>query len=244
MFKYFDDNYTIHQFEYFSPSHTIALLLILLLCILLFIFRQHIKSSLNERFYRYFMVFFLITPLILFNVFHIYHNTWDIGSTLPLEFCRMSAILSAIMLINKNYTLYEINYFWGLCGTTQALITPNIGNYDLPHFLYFQFFSYHGFVIIAVFYMTFVHKFRPAHKSIWKVAVISGIYTILIGFIDILTNGNYLYLRYKPTTETLIDYLGPWPWYIVSIGIVGLLSGYICYLPIAKKNRQKNLNNR
>ena len=33
---------------------------------------------------------------------------------------------------------------------------------------------------------------------------------------NLLTGGNYMWLREKPEAASLLDFMGPWPWYIVS----------------------------
>ena len=35
--------------------------------------------------------------------------------------------------------------------------------------------------------------------------------------VNLVTGGNYMFLRIKPTTGSLLDYLGPYPWYILSL---------------------------
>jgi hypothetical integral membrane protein (TIGR02206 family) len=46
-----------------------------------------------------------------------------------------------------------------------------------------------------------------------------------------LTGGNYLFLSRKPEGGSLLDLLGPWPWYILSLEAVALLLFTILYLP-------------
>lgn len=42
---------------------------------------------------------------------------------------------------------------------------------------------------------------------------------------------NYLFICHKPPTPSLIDALGPWPWYVLSLEGVGLAFFVIYYLP-------------
>jgi uncharacterized membrane protein YwaF len=38
----------------------------------------------------------------------------------------------------------------------QAILTPDLGIYDFPHFRYFQVFISHGLIVTAALYMTLV----------------------------------------------------------------------------------------
>ncbi len=46
-----------------------------------------------------------------------------------------------------------------------------------------------------------------------------------------------MFLRQKPTGATLLDALGPWPWYIASGAAVGLFAFFLWYLPFALTDR-------
>jgi uncharacterized membrane protein YwaF len=43
------------------------------------------------------------------------------------------------------------------------------------------------------------------------------------GLGDVLTGGNYMYLRAKPVHNSLLNVMGPWPWYILATVVLGLL---------------------
>ena len=59
---------------------------------------------------------------------------------------------------------FELAYFWGLCGTMQALITPDC-RYDFPDAQFTLFFVYHGGIIAAVLYLTLGRQMRPLPES-------------------------------------------------------------------------------
>jgi len=42
-----------------------------------------------------------------------------------------------------------------------------------------------------------------------------NIYAAFVGAFDALYKTNYMYLRAKPQTDSLLTIFGPWPWYIL-----------------------------
>ena len=62
----------------------------------------------------------------------------------------------------------------------------------------------------------------PAAQSS-RVAAITVAYAAFVGLVDALTGANYLYLRSKPAAPTLLDVMGPWPWYVLAAGLVALV---------------------
>ena len=89
---------------------------------------------------------------------------------------------------------------------------------------------------MSVVYMTFVEAYRPYWISVWRVILSTTVYMIGVGLINPLIGGNYLYVARKPPFPTLLDYLGPWPWYIIGLYGIGLVCIILVYLPFIIKD--------
>ena len=44
------------------------------------------------------------------------------------------------------------------------------------------------------------------------------------GTANVITGGNYMYLRAKPAQASLLDQMGPWPLYIVTAAALALVA--------------------
>lgn len=158
-------------------------------------------------------------------------DSWsELLNMLPLHLCDIGGILTGIMLINRKYFFYELTYFWGFGGTLQALITPELQN-GFPHIDFFYYFFAHGFIIVGVIYATVLFKYRPVFKSIGRTFLTTVCYAALVAPINWILNTNYLYLCRKPRSATLLDFLGPWPWYLLSLIPVALFFFFLYYSP-------------
>lgn len=47
----------------------------------------------------------------------------------------------------------------------------------------------------------------------------------------------------KPSNGSLLDYLGAWPWYLISLEIVAFVLFLLLYLPFLIKNNIKKRTN-
>lgn len=149
---------------------------------------------------------------------------------LPLQLCDVGAIVIGLFLLYRKTVLFELGYFWGLGGGIQALLTPDL-KYGFPDINFIFYFITHGLCLVAVMYAIMVLKCRPMARSIWRTYFITIIYALIIFPVNWLLKTNYLYLIHKPMAGSLLDYLGSWPWYILSLLLVSLVFFLIYYSP-------------
>jgi hypothetical integral membrane protein (TIGR02206 family) len=169
-----------------------------------------------------------------FQLWYVLTNNWSAAEVLPLQLCSVSLLAAILMLLARSYRIYEITYFWGVGGAGQAMLTPELF-YPFPHFRFFHFFVAHMAIILACLHMTWVEQYKPSVRSLWKAFGMLNVLLVIALIVNHITGGNYLFVSYKPSNPSLLDYLGPFPWYIVSLEAVALLLFYVLYLPFSKR---------
>lgn len=222
---------TEYPFAMFTPQHILPLVGIALLILLL----HRFKNSLRHDDWKKRIRFGLFTLLIVFEVllygWYFYFEQFSLEQSLPLQLCSISYILTIVILLFPFYRIYEFLYFAGAGGAIQALLTPAAILSGFPHFTYFYFFIGHGAIVWVALYMTWVHGYRPTWRSIWRVLLImNGLLAVIIP-VNWITGGNYLFVAEKPSGDTLLNYLGPWPWYLLSLEGVAVIIFIFMYLP-------------
>lgn len=235
MGQYFIKDYTGGAFVLYGTGHIIALVIITTIC-LSFIYFRNVWGEKEKKFFRYFAVTILILNELAWHTWCVYWGVWSIKTNLPLHLCSICLWLTIFMLFTRNSTMYEIVYFLGIGGAAQALLTPDISRYGFPHFLAFQTFIGHGLLVIVAIYMTVVEGYRPTLQSFKRVFIWTNIYMIPVFFINLAIGSNYLFIRHKPEFPTLLDLLGPWPWYILQLEVVGFAIISLLYIPFLIKD--------
>jgi hypothetical integral membrane protein (TIGR02206 family) len=148
-------------------------------------------------------------------------GTWSTQYTLPLQLTDAVSAVAIAALLTKRRLLVELTYFWAFTASLQATLTPDLAQ-SFPSVFYFTYFTYHVGAIVAACFLVFGCRLYPRRGAIWRVYAITLAWAAVAGIGDVLTGGNYMYLRAKPVHSSLLSVLGPWPWYIVSTAAVGL----------------------
>ena len=162
---------------------------------------------------------------------------FNIYDALPLQLCDMTAFVAAFALWFRKPTLVELTYFWGLAGSTQALLTPDLPHH-FPTFLFFQYYVAHGGIVVAALVLAVGLRQAPRRSAVVTVALITIADAALVGAIDALSGSNYMYLRFKPPSPTPLDVLGPWPWYLLPATLIGLILFLVLDLPFRLRRDQ------
>ena len=77
-----------------------------------------------------------------------WHFSWGV----PLQLCDLAIFAVALTLIRHYQWVWELAYFWGLGGSLQAILTPDL-NVTFPHLIYIKFFLSHGCTVTGVIFL-------------------------------------------------------------------------------------------
>ena len=212
--KYFFGKGESVEFTNFTFAHFMPIIIVIGIIFLIYRFSKNIKNMKNEKIFRYIIAFTLIISEMsyywrLIAVPSLGPNPVD---HLPISVCGWVAIFASYMVIGKSQTLFDISYFWALTGSVFALITPTVITYTGPtRFRYYQFWTEHLVIYIAIFYMIFVHKMRPNKKSFLKAYIGIVLLAVIAYFANSLIGpgANYLFMARPEDTPSILDILPP-----------------------------------
>jgi hypothetical integral membrane protein (TIGR02206 family) len=216
-------------FHAFDTQHLAVLIGIATLCLLVG------KAARKERFSRSnwlrgLIGLFLISYTIFFYVYQGIRGALTWQDSLPLDLCSLVLIACIISLFRSMQLITEIAYFWGLGGVLQALATPDLAQ-GFPSTEFILFFWGHGATLSAITYFITAHGFRPRKGSVARMMVALNFYALVVGTMNAIMGWNYGYLCHKPYAPSLLDFLGPWPWYLLTIELIALVTFLILSVP-------------
>jgi hypothetical integral membrane protein (TIGR02206 family) len=181
----------------------------------------------------------LLLDSVVYYGYLAYRGQLTFPNHLPLELCDASLVLTIVALLTLNRAVYDLAYYWALAGATMALLTPNLWE-PFPSFGTIQFFVDHGLIVASVLFLAWSGLMRPRAWSVGRAMLVLNLLAVFIGAFDYTFKTDYMYLRAKPQNASLLDLLGPWPWYIVATEFVAFLLFVLLYLPFRKRSRKES----
>lgn len=165
----------------------------------------------------------LLVDAVTYAASPAFEGTWSVQASLPLSLCDVALVIAAVTCAYPEWQLgVELTYFWGLAGTLQAVITPDLSVW-FPHLAFFEYVVGHLGIVIAALYLVVGLGRRPRRGSVPRIFAITLAYTAFVGVFDWLTGSNYMFLAHVPRQGSLLSVLGPWPWYIASAAGVAIV---------------------
>jgi hypothetical integral membrane protein (TIGR02206 family) len=228
-----------HPFKLFGPSHWAVLAATAAVTAGLVVLARRTGGGRAARVAAWCLVGLLVLAEAAHLTLAVHADPASLKDHLPFQLCDWVIFASSAALLLRRQVAYELAYFWGLSGTLQALLTPDLrDDFPSPHFVTFQ--VLHASVVVAVLYLTLGLGMRPRWRSIPRVWLWLQAYGAVTVLLDWLLDSNYGYLRAKPAQASLYDYLGPWPWYLLSLEALSLLLFLACYAPFALLDRLRH----
>lgn len=232
--------HNVHIFQAFTLEHLLPVLFFTLLGIM------WIKSSINfSKIIQIRQALIFSIVLACTNIFLViykwYNHELDLKVDLPFHLCNFLTLLYPLTLIYQSRWFFGILYFWVLVGTFQAILTPELVE-NFPHPIYFKYWLVHCGLVILVLHGLFVIKWSVYKKDLINAIIGANLYLAFSFVINIAFDSNYFYSMRKPETASLLDYLGPWPWYLISGQLIMAILFFLYFLPIHIKASKINRN--
>lgn len=140
---------------------------------------------------------------------------------IPGHLCDIAAFTAGLGLLTRNPLFCELTYCWGLTGTIQGLITPNLA-FDFPHPLFWTFFIQHGVIVIVALYLPLATGWKPRDGIIPRMFLWNQAYFLLAGLANAVLGTNFGFLARKPEVASLLDHFGEWPFYLLWLQVLAI----------------------
>ena len=220
------------EFQFLGVPHVVALALTITLPIALSVLVRKVDSSVVTN-----VVCYLLAAMLIVNEIGIWIYRMAtvesfgvfVQNYLPLHICGVALFVVVLALLRRNQTLYEIGYFWGIVGTLNAVLTPQLG-VGFPHYRFFQYFIVHGGIVVSVLFATWGLRMRPTFKGLLRSFLLVNFYMVVIAGVNLLLKSNYMFICEPPYTKSPF-FFAPWPWYIPILDVVAFVLFFLVYSP-------------
>jgi hypothetical integral membrane protein (TIGR02206 family) len=231
-----------HAFRPFGLAHLVVILLTIALPFVLAAFVRKSRWPRSER-----IIGQLLAVTLAFNYFGyaIYQAmtaglSWE--QALPLQLCDWAMVAIIVALLTGRERWLEVAYFWGIGGTAQAILTPDL-KYAFPDIRFLSFFIAHSGIVVGIAFVMIMRGFRPHFISVWRTFAWSELYFVTTFVVDLLTGVNYGYLLHKPEASSLLSLLSDYrPVYLFQMHLLALLFYLVLYAPFAVYDLIRNWN--
>ncbi len=155
---------------------------------------------------------------------------------MPLQLCDVVVWLTVFAAWTARTALFELTWFWGVAGAGMAILTPDLW---APCWSYptIYFFLSHGLVVVIPIFLWASGITRARPGSPWRALIWVNVYAAAVGAFNAVFKTNYMYLCNKPEGASILDWFGPWPWYILAGELLALALFWLLWLPFRFTDR-------
>jgi hypothetical integral membrane protein (TIGR02206 family) len=153
-----------------------------------------------------------------------------VKGNLPLQLCDFAWIPVAWALLTRHHVAMALTYFWGLTLSLQALVQPTLDE-AFPDPNFFAFWGKHLLLVWGAVFATLTLRQGPDWRGYRQAVAWTFAWLAVAMSVNALLDTNYGYFNGKPSDGTVLDYLGPWPWYVLAEMAIVLIAWALLTLP-------------
>ena len=215
--------------EVYGPLHFKYMFMGFAIWVIVPFIGKKLMSKSQQRITVFILILLTLGQEIINDTSLMLQGLWRLSDDLALHMCGFSLFLTSWALFSKKQSAFELAYFWGIAGATQAILTPELSGIWNPLGIFVYFFS-HSMIILNVIWMMVVEGMRLRKSSLLNAIFITNGFCFIMTIVNQLVNGNYWYLCTKPLVNSPF-LIGEWPFYLIGIQIAGMIMMGIIYLP-------------
>lgn len=178
----------------------------------------------------------LVLNALVFRAVHQADRGFAARTDLPLQLTDAATVAAVIALWWGSPLAFELTWFWAGSATVQALLTPDLRQ-SFPDYRWWWFVIEHAGVIVAAVLMAWGMRRTPRPGAVLRAYAWTLAVTGLAVAGCLMFDGNYMYLRHTPPGGSLLDLMGPWPWYIASVAALALALFWLLDRPFDGRRR-------
>jgi hypothetical integral membrane protein (TIGR02206 family) len=95
------------------------------------------------------------------------------------------------------------------------VITPALSA-DFPDLQFVLYWGMHLLVVLAAIYLVWGLGLAPDWRGYRIAIATTAVWAVSVFVFNLVAGANYGYLNAKPGSASILDLLGPWPWYLVA----------------------------
>src|SRR5256886_7268135 len=221
------------KFQPYGLPHLTVIFLTIVLPFALAAIVQRTRSQRLEKVIIGVLSAVLLVNYIVYLLFIRSQGLVDWWQILPMQMCDWGMVVVIVAMWTGSQRWFEVAYFWGIGGTLQAVLTPNL-RYGFPDWRFISFFTSHCGIIVGVVFLMLIRRHRPYAMSIVRVWLWSEFYFVVTLAVDLLTGVNYGFLLHKPEAFSILSFLSDSrQLYLLQVHGVALLFFLALYAPFA-----------
>lgn len=208
------------RFQTYGPSHLTVLAIFVVGVVLIVLAGRRLRGSAAEQTVRRTFAVAILSITVPLQILQFTPDEWNLQTSLPFQLCDLAWMFAVCALWTRNRLAATITYLWGITLTTQGMLTPDLAS-DFPEPRFLMFWGMHLLIVWAAFFLVLGLWILPTWHTYRQTIAITLAWAVSAYVFNVVAGTNYGYLNRLPKSSSLLDYLGPWPLFVVlEIAIV------------------------
>ncbi len=211
---------TAERFQTYGTTHLAVLAIFAVGVVVVTVAGRRLRDRPAEQLVRRTFAVVLLCVTIPLQILQLTPGEWNLQTSLPFQLCDLAWMFAAHALWTRNRLTATITYLWGITLTTQGMLTPDLAS-DFPEPRFLMFWGMHVLIVWASFFLVPGLRILPTWRTYQQTVAVTLVWALAAYVFNVVAGTNYGYLNRLPGNASLLDYLGPWPLYVVlEIAIV------------------------